>query len=47
VKGNKDKDLADPKGYGAVEDAYSLMAAAAGVEMNPCRLLRKAGDATS
>ena len=41
VQGNKDKDLADPQGYGAVEFAYSQMAGAAGVEMNPCRLFEE------
>jgi serine/threonine-protein kinase HipA len=43
VQGNKDKDLADPQGYGAVEYAYSLMAAAAGIEMSPCRLYEEGG----
>lgn len=43
VRGNKDKDLADPKGYGAVEYAYSQMATAAGIEMSPCRLLEEGG----
>lgn len=43
VKGNKDKDLADPQGYGAVEYAYSQMAIAAGIEIGPCRLLEEDG----
>ena len=30
VTGNKDKELEDPKGYGAIEYAYHLMAKAAG-----------------
>jgi serine/threonine-protein kinase HipA len=38
VENNKDKELADPKGYGAVEYAYSLMAKAAGITMSECRL---------
>ena len=43
VAQNKDKELADPKGYGAIEYAYHLMAQAAGVEMNECRLLEENG----
>ena len=31
VTGNKDKELEDPKGYGAIEYAYHLMARAAGI----------------
>jgi len=43
VTGNKDKELEDPKGYGAIEFAYFLMARAAGVTMNECRLLEENG----
>ena len=43
VTGNKDKELADPKGYGAIEYAYSLMARAAGITMSDCRLLEENG----
>jgi serine/threonine-protein kinase HipA len=44
VTGNKDKDtLADPRGYGAVEYAYSLMARDAGIAMSECRLLEESG----
>jgi serine/threonine-protein kinase HipA len=43
VKGNKDKELEDPKGYGAIEYAYSLMAKAAGLTMSECRLLEENG----
>ena len=43
VTGNKDKELEDPKGYGAIEFAYSLMARAAGIDMTPCRLLEEHG----
>jgi serine/threonine-protein kinase HipA len=43
VTGNKDKELEDPKGYGAIEYAYSLMAKAAGVNMSECRLLEESG----
>ena len=41
VSGNKDKEIEDPKGYGAVEYAYYLMAQAAGIEMSECRLLEE------
>jgi len=43
VAGNKDKELEDPKGYGAIEYAYFLMAKAAGVTMRECRLLEENG----
>jgi serine/threonine-protein kinase HipA len=43
VTGNQDKELEDPKGYGAIEYAYYLMAKAAGVAMNECRLLEEGG----
>lgn len=43
VSGNKDKELEDPKGYGVIEYAYSLMAKAAGITMSECRLLEEGG----
>lgn len=43
VTGNRDKELDDPKGYGAIEYAYSLMAKAAGITMTECRLLEDNG----
>jgi len=43
VAGNKDKELEDPKGYGAIEFAYHLMAKAAGITMTECRLLEENG----
>lgn len=43
VSGNKDKELEDPRGYSAIEYAYFLMAQAAGVTMNECRLLEENG----
>jgi serine/threonine-protein kinase HipA len=43
VTGNQDKELEDPKGYGAIEYAYFLMARAAGVTMSECRLLEENG----
>ena len=41
VAGNKDKEQEDPKGYGAIEFAYYLMAKAAGITMSECRLLKE------
>ncbi|HUN79342.1 MAG TPA: type II toxin-antitoxin system HipA family toxin, partial [Solirubrobacteraceae bacterium] len=38
-----DHGLTDPRGWGAVEYAYALMAVAAGVEMTECRLLAENG----
>ena len=43
VSGNKDKELADPKGYGAIEYAYYRMAVDAGIAMNTCRLYEENG----
>lgn len=43
VGGNKDKELEDPQGYGAIEYAYSLMATAAGIDMHECRLMEEGG----
>jgi len=43
VTGNRDKELVDPKGYGAIEYAYYLMARAAGIAMAECRLLEENG----
>ncbi len=43
VSGNRDKELADPQGYGLIEYAYHLMAVDAGIEMTECRLHREGG----
>ena len=43
VAGNKDKELEDPKGYGAIEYAYHLMAKAGGIAMSECRMLEENG----
>ncbi|MFT3722894.1 MAG: HipA domain-containing protein [Hyphomonadaceae bacterium] len=43
VANNRDKELADPQGYGAVEYAYARMAAQAGIEIPECRLLEEGG----
>jgi len=43
VNSNRDKELDDPKGYPALEYAYSLMAKAAGITMAKCDLLEENG----
>lgn len=43
VSGNRDKELEDPKGYGAIEYAYSCMAKDAGITMSKCRLFEENG----
>lgn len=43
VSGNRDKELEDPLGYGAIEYAYHKMAVDAGIEMAECRLLEENG----
>lgn len=43
VSNNRDKELADPKGYGKIEYAYALMAAEAGIKMSECRLHHEGG----
>ncbi len=43
VAGNRDKDLDDPTGFGAVEFAYARMATAAGVRLSECRLFEEHG----
>ncbi|MDX1562291.1 MAG: type II toxin-antitoxin system HipA family toxin [Gammaproteobacteria bacterium] len=45
VAGNRDREVADPQGYGLIEFAYHRMAVAAGVEMSECRLHREGGRA--
>jgi len=41
VQGNRDKELEDPKGYGAIEYACYRMARDCGIEMNECRLFEE------
>lgn len=43
VRGNKDKELEDPQGYGAIEYAYANMARDAGIAISDCRLLEEDG----
>ncbi len=45
VHGNKDKELADPQGFGRIEYAYSLMAHEAGIKMEKCLLHEEGGRA--
>lgn len=43
VSGNKDKELEDPQGYGAIEHAYYRIAIDAGIAMSPSRLFEENG----
>ncbi|MGB5075406.1 MAG: HipA domain-containing protein, partial [Bacteroidota bacterium] len=43
ISNNRDKELADPQGYGQIEFAYHLMAVDAGISMMPCRLHPEGG----
>jgi serine/threonine-protein kinase HipA len=43
VSNNRDKEVADPQGYGRIEYAYHLMAAEVGIEMTACRLHHEGG----
>lgn len=43
VSGNRDKELEDPRGYGAIEYAYYRMAVDAGITMMPCRMFEENG----
>lgn len=45
VSANRDKELADPLGFGRIEYAYHLMAVAAGIEMSECALFEENGRA--
>jgi len=43
VKNNKDKELENPEGYGAIEYAYYKMAKSCGINMSECRLFEENG----
>jgi serine/threonine-protein kinase HipA len=43
ITNNKDKELADPAGYGLVEYAYYKMAMNAGINMTECRIFAENG----
>ena len=43
VSNNRDKELADPEGFGLMEYAFARMAIDAGIQMAECRLHREGG----
>ncbi len=43
VRGSGDHGLTDPSGFGVLEQAYAVMARAAGITMTPSRLLEEGG----
>ncbi len=43
VRGNRDRELDDPKGYGLIEYAYAKMASDAGINMSECRIFAENG----
>ncbi len=43
VQGNRDKELEDPRGYGAIEYAYANMARDCGIDISECRLFEENG----
>ncbi|MHA6686654.1 type II toxin-antitoxin system HipA family toxin [Mesorhizobium sp. A556] len=45
IANNKDKELADPQGFGQVEYSFYLMAKDVGIDMTDCRLHREGGRA--
>ncbi|MFT6397393.1 MAG: serine/threonine-protein kinase HipA [Bradymonadia bacterium] len=45
ISNNRDKEIADPQGYGCIEFAYYLMVRKAGIDMTPCRLHEEGGRA--
>lgn len=45
ISNNKDKELADPQGFGRIEYSFYLLAKAAGIDMTECRLHLEGGRA--
>lgn len=45
ISNNRDRELADPQGFGLVEYAFHLLAVAAGIDMSECRIHREGGRA--
>ncbi len=43
ISNNRDKELADPQGYGMIEYAYYQLAVKTGIEMTECRLHHEGG----
>ena len=46
IENNRDKENADPAGFGALEYTYSQIAKEAGIQMTECRLLEEIGRAS-
>ncbi|MGY0652480.1 type II toxin-antitoxin system HipA family toxin [Luteimonas sp. A537] len=45
ISNNRDKELADPQGFGLIEYGFHLLAVAAGIDMSECRIHREGGRA--
>ena len=45
ISNNRDKELADPQGFGLVEYGFHLLALAAGIDMSECRIHHEGGRA--
>lgn len=45
IGNNRDKELADPQGFGRIEYSFAQAAVAAGIDMTPCRLHLEGGRA--
>lgn len=43
ISNNRDKELADPQGFGLIEYGFYLLAVAAGIDMSVCRIHREGG----
>jgi serine/threonine-protein kinase HipA len=43
ISNNRDKELADPQGFGVIEYAFYLLATAAGIDMSECRIHKEGG----
>jgi len=43
IANNRDKELADPQGFGLVEYGFHLLAVAAGIDMTECRIHHEGG----
>ena len=43
ISNNRDKELADPQGFGMIEYSFYLLAKAAGIDMTDCRLHHEGG----
>ncbi|MAB13561.1 MULTISPECIES: type II toxin-antitoxin system HipA family toxin [Parvibaculum] len=45
ISNNRDREFADPQGFGRIEYGFYMMACAAGIEMTQCRLHEEGGRA--